>query len=1306
MFRLLRYCIAILLLTTPAYAAINQVAEEDGDPSQFPWKVKVPNGSMTNNGDGTASLDWVTTATALWTRAGTTLSPTTAGDNVDVSGHMALGADATVSATTVLGIDETLTTVDTTHYGQFNQLNLEPAGALSASTVLVAMDLQAQWDSLQDGSTHGYLHGVKGEGVSIATAVGSGDINELIGVYGKASNLGRSDATSVIAGLFTATNDDALGTELGGVTNAYSLLARAYTDKDTGVIDTRYGLYVEDTTGGGLLTNQYGIYLEDMASGSASGTAYAIYSLGGNVELTDGDLTTTGTATLTTITDTVTTITGGNYTGVGNITGTDVDISAGTGDITTSGTISGGAGSNMLRLDTTNDPLTGNLEISKADPELRLTATEYARMVKSDTTNYAYQYNRVNVPAAVGGALAPNASGEYVTMGDNIGLVGTGTFTIVGWIKTPTAAYPTANSALAGKAGGGLGYILLINGAEIRTYIDGQHEDVATTGLNNDGAWHHYATVCDNGVVAMYLDGNYLGGGTLSDNSISATASNFNIGCYQDGASAELQASIDEVAIWSRALTSDDISDMYDAGNGYYLDGSNSFPTSGTSIGLNLEGLWHFDDGAGGTVADSSGNGIDGATVGMEGNEWTTGIVSTPGANQETVIWSSRDGGTSGEYGIQTYGDTQGRTIIEGSSTKFNSGGVEQFQIDTSGDLVFPDSQKTYFGTAKDSSIYYDNDLIINSQEVGTGGIQYQVGGQPWTWLGRGTGTLTLQGQTSALTQGVEIYTKDGDGTDDSYLNFYGVGTPDAITNRERIRLGWDNAGRYEIYTEAGGTGSVRELQLRTGTNTGQLVLTTSGNILLQNDNEQLYFGGGNDSNITDTGSLMTIDPDVNSAGSRYLLIDGQALMADKLLFTQTDGNEYIDSLNDGYMDYGATTAHRFLNNVKLTGDNRLLTLGASDDASIYYNGTNMIIKPDAVGTGYAEVSHGGSGVYLTAFQVQAGNNTTVGNRTQFKLGVNSTSGNTADLRFRYQGSSNASNSLDFGFQGDGNPIMSLDYGRNIYCYAPTLFNDKIYFTQTDGNEYIDSLADGYMDYYATTQHRFNNDIKIGTDIDIDWGILFGGDSNNGGITYYEDFGRFAFTDGITIVDPGSLLATPVAGTFEFDNDRMYLTNVGTQRAIDRTADVKVTTTTVENTTTETTVYTASCPANSWKAGNILKMYMGGDINNKAASAGHDVTIRVYVGATEVASVASSAGKLTDACWHIDGTCIVRTVGASGEMAWHMDMVIDGENSTVACDVSAIDTTGALDITVTAEWDTADADNIFTCTMGFMEYKN
>lgn len=53
---------------------------------------------------------------------------------------------------------------------------------------------------------------------------------------------------------------------------------------------------------------------------------------------------------------------------------------------------------------------------------------------------------------------------------------------------------------------------------------------------------------------------------------------------------------------------------------------------------------------------------------------------------------------------------------------------------------------------------------------------------------------------------------------------------------------------------------------------------------------------------------------------STYRLgVDGKTLFDNKICFTQTDGNEYIDSLNDGYMDYGATTQHRFNTPIKTT---------------------------------------------------------------------------------------------------------------------------------------------------------------------------------------------------------------------------------------------------------------------------------------------------------------------------------------------------------------------------------------------------
>lgn len=55
--RILLKAIAIfLILQTPCFAGVNNITEEDGSPSLFPWKMKFPNGSVTDNLDGTASV--------------------------------------------------------------------------------------------------------------------------------------------------------------------------------------------------------------------------------------------------------------------------------------------------------------------------------------------------------------------------------------------------------------------------------------------------------------------------------------------------------------------------------------------------------------------------------------------------------------------------------------------------------------------------------------------------------------------------------------------------------------------------------------------------------------------------------------------------------------------------------------------------------------------------------------------------------------------------------------------------------------------------------------------------------------------------------------------------------------------------------------------------------------------------------------------------------------------------------------------------------------------------------------------------
>ena len=86
----------------------------------------------------------------------------------------------------------------------------------------------------------------------------------------------------------------------------------------------------------------------------------------------------------------------------------------------------------------------------------------------------------------------------------------------------------------------------------------------------------------------------------------------------------------------------------------------------------------------------------------------------------------------------------------------------------------------------------------------------------------------------------------------------------------------------------------------------------------------------------------FTILPDSGNVGINEtnpqdkLEVNGVILAKDKICFTQDDRNEYIDSIADGYVDYGATTGHRFNTTVNINGagsgvDSIALKLNARD---------------------------------------------------------------------------------------------------------------------------------------------------------------------------------------------------------------------------------------------------------------------------------------------------------------------------------------------------------------------------------------
>jgi hypothetical protein len=111
----------------------------------------------------------------------------------------------------------------------------------------------------------------------------------------------------------------------------------------------------------------------------------------------------------------------------------------------------------------------------------------------------------------------------------------------------------------------------------------------------NDGKWHNIAFVLDSQVGKTYVDGLLRDSRTFSPNTITSSSK---IGSRLDAAVEFFNGEIDEVAIYNRALSAEEI----------WVNMHKKL----TGNELNLVAYWDFDEGEGQIVSDLSGNGNSG----------------------------------------------------------------------------------------------------------------------------------------------------------------------------------------------------------------------------------------------------------------------------------------------------------------------------------------------------------------------------------------------------------------------------------------------------------------------------------------------------------------------------------------------------------------------------------------------------------------------------------------------------------------------------------------------------------------------
>ena len=160
--------------------------------------------------------------------------------------------------------------------------------------------------------------------------------------------------------------------------------------------------------------------------------------------------------------------------------------------------------------------------------------------------------------------------------------------------------------------------------------------------------------------------------------------------------------------------------------------------------------------------------------------------------------------------------------------------------------------------------------------------------------------------------------------TNTMYL--WGLGGKGYDTNYERMGWGFttDDADRFRIFTDAGGTGTVRPLELLTGANTGQLYLNTDGSITSASEYFGLLGTGNTTLEVDSTGGIGTLKLDSNTTDTVVSFQEG-----DTAQFTiMHDQSESEFQIRDGGFtgtillkwDDGNTTAI-FSGNVTIPGE-------------------------------------------------------------------------------------------------------------------------------------------------------------------------------------------------------------------------------------------------------------------------------------------------------------------------------------------------------------------------------------------------
>lgn len=363
-------------------------------------------------------------------------------------------------------------------------------------------------------------------------------------------------------------------------------------------------------------------------------------------------------------------------------------------------------------------------------------------------------------------------------------------------------------------------------------------------------------------------------------------------------------------------------------------------------------------------------------------------------------------------YGIyiSVTGTTVGSSLAMGLHIATVTGCDSNFAVyDSSGATwaLYTDNQKFRMGAAIDASIYYDGtNFCINPKEVGTGyldvkgGIvgvtgKFVLGATDTTgiWIDGTTNPFTTSGTacyTAKFTREINVGTGEIDNTEIVYSHVELTHTNAKLVSNALLRSHLpqiDFTGTISNETASDYSYSIYGVQELLG-DTGTYTTTSTGNIYPN------WYGNRVTATLTptftDSGGASSAAYSVFGFTVRIsctpTLSSGDLLQYLYGFHIRVDGNNVGTSVAYGVYIYSVSGCDTNWGIYDISGanwalktDNQKILIGEEFDASIYYDGSNLVLDPKEVGTGYLDVKGG-----ITADGTIAGTTIT---------GVNVTSG-------------------------------------------------------------------------------------------------------------------------------------------------------------------------------------------------------------------------------------------------------------------------------------------------------------------------